>query len=57
MKSPLEIIRATYEGSSEENGKNLLASYGTPQGQSALIPAAGVNNYTQIQDAIARLNQ
>lgn len=25
MTSPLEIIKATYEGSSEENGKNLLS--------------------------------
>jgi LCP family protein required for cell wall assembly len=35
------------------NGKNLLASYTTPYGQSALIPAAGINNYSQIQDAIS----
>ena len=26
MKTNLEIIRATYEGASEENGKNLIAS-------------------------------
>lgn len=26
MSTPLDIIRATYEGTSEENGKNLLAA-------------------------------
>lgn len=26
MPTPLEIVRATYEGSSEENGRNLLAA-------------------------------
>lgn len=34
------------------NGKNLLRSYRTPGGQSALIPAAGINDYSQIQEAI-----
>ncbi|MBI2009006.1 LCP family protein [Candidatus Saccharibacteria bacterium] len=38
------------------NGKNLLASY-APDGQSALIPAAGIENYLQIQTAIDELNQ
>lgn len=31
------------------NGKSLLASYGTPRGQSALIPAAGIDDFTDIQ--------
>jgi LCP family protein required for cell wall assembly len=31
------------------NGKNLLMSYLTPTNQSALIPAAGVDNFGQIQ--------
>ena len=38
------------------NGKNLLASY-APNGQSSLIPAAGLENYLQIQTAIDELNQ
>lgn len=38
-------------------GKNLLASYTTDSGQSALIPAAGLENYQQIQTAIDQLNQ
>lgn len=37
-------------------GQNLLASYAAPGGLSALIPAAGLNNYSQIQFAIERLN-
>jgi len=39
------------------NGRNLLASYATPSGQSALIPAAGLGNYLAIQTAIEELNQ
>ena len=39
------------------NGKNLLASYATPSGQSALIPAAGISNYTAIQSALASLDR
>lgn len=33
----------------QANGKNLLASYTTPEGQSSLIPAAGIDNYDDIQ--------
>ncbi len=36
------------------NGKNLLTSYATPQGQSALIPAAGLDNFYDIQSYINR---
>lgn len=36
------------------NGKNLLASYRTPEGQSALIPAAGLDDYSDIQLAIKK---
>lgn len=32
----------------DANGKNLLTSYATPVGSSALIPAAGVDDYSQI---------
>lgn len=37
------------------NGQNLLRGYRTPYGQSALIPAAGINNYSDIQAAIDSL--
>ncbi len=36
------------------NGKNLLVSYSTPQGQSALIPAKGIDNFSDIQAFINR---
>ncbi len=38
------------------DGKNLLTSYASPTGQSTLIPAAGLENYDQIQSAIEQLN-
>ena len=36
-------------GLDKANGKNLLESYRSPQGQSALIPAKGVDNFSEIQ--------
>lgn len=33
-------------------GKNLLMSYATPQGQSALVPSAGVDNWYEIQSYV-----
>jgi hypothetical protein len=36
-------------------GKNLLRSYRTSSGQSALIPAAGIDNYTKIQEILDTL--
>lgn len=36
-------------------GKNLLKGYRTSSGQSALIPASGINNYEDIQAAIRAL--
>lgn len=36
------------------NGKNLLASYSTPSGQSALAPAAGLDDYSDIQSFILK---
>lgn len=36
-------------------GRNYLTGYRTPTGQSALIPAAGLNDFVQIQSAIRRL--
>ena len=37
------------------HGKNLLTSYATPYGQSALIPAAGLDDFSDIQAAIKQL--
>lgn len=37
------------------NGVNLLASYQTPSGQSALIPAAGISDFSDIQAVIKKL--
>lgn len=34
------------------NGKNLLTSYAAPDGESALIPAAGMDDYTDIKNFI-----
>jgi polyisoprenyl-teichoic acid--peptidoglycan teichoic acid transferase len=39
------------------NGQNLLTGYTTRSGQSALIPAAGIDNYSDIQAAIESLSQ
>lgn len=33
----------------QANGKNLLASYSAPTGESALIPAAGIDNFSDIR--------
>lgn len=38
------------------NGKDYLSSYTTPYGQSALIPSAGINNYSLINSALAELD-
>lgn len=37
------------------SGKNLLMNYSTPTGQSALIPAAGIDDFGDIQAAIKKL--
>ena len=39
------------------NGRNLLQGYTTPTGQSALIPAAGANDFSEIQAAIQSFSQ
>lgn len=44
-------------GLRDVDGENLLASYATPSGQSALIPAAGIDNYSQIQAAIKKISR
>lgn len=45
----------TSVGLNSANGKNLLASYTSADGQSALSPAAGLNDYTAIQDFIKQI--
>lgn len=42
-------------GLNDANGVNLLGNYRTPRGESALIPAAGLNDYSDIQKYIQRL--
>ncbi|MCA9325637.1 LCP family protein [Candidatus Saccharibacteria bacterium] len=42
-------------GLNDINGTNYLASYRNSRGQSTLIPAAGLDNFTQIQQVIRRL--
>jgi LCP family protein required for cell wall assembly len=37
------------------HGKNLLESFATPLGQSALIPAAGIDDFSEIQTALKQL--
>ena len=55
MKTPLEIIRATYEGASEENGRNLLAALAPDATwtEAAGFPYAGT--YTGPQAIIANV--
>lgn len=42
-------------GLNSVHGKNMLTSYTTPLGQSALIPAAGLDDFSDIQAAIKQL--
>lgn len=41
----------------ESKKMNLLMSYRTPTGQSALVPNTGVGDYSEIKALVARLNQ
>jgi polyisoprenyl-teichoic acid--peptidoglycan teichoic acid transferase len=41
----------------ELNGVNLLTGYTTPTGQSALIPTAGLNDYSQIKAHIEKISK
>jgi hypothetical protein len=43
------------EGLNDVNGKDLLTSYYTSDGEDALVPAAGVNDYSQIQAFVSQL--
>lgn len=47
----------TSVGLNDVDGDNYLSSYATPSGQSALIPAAGIDDYSQIQGYIQTLMQ
>src|SRR6185437_12301972 len=42
-------------GLNDANGVNYLASYTSPTGQSALMPAAGLDDFSKIQAYISRL--
>lgn len=42
-------------GLNDADGQNLLKNYRTPRGESALIPAAGVSDFSDIQRYIRRL--
>ncbi len=42
-------------GLNNANGANLLANYTSPNGESALIPAAGLDDYSRIQAFVMRL--
>jgi len=42
-------------GLNNVNGKDLLASYASPSGQSALIPATGIDNFSAIQAYLQKL--
>lgn len=44
----------TSVGLNDADGKNLLDSYSAPGGQSALIPAAGVDDFSDIQNFLRR---
>lgn len=50
---PRESIKSV--GLNDVNGDNYLASYTTSSGQSALIPAAGIDDFSQIQAYIKKL--
>ncbi|MDB5169378.1 MAG: hypothetical protein JWO41_734 [Candidatus Saccharibacteria bacterium] len=45
----------TSVGLNSANGKNLLDSYTSPDGQSALVPAAGLDDYSDIQKYLKQI--
>jgi LCP family protein required for cell wall assembly len=53
QKIPSSSIKSV--GLSDVNGKNLLTSYRSYNGQSALIPKAGVDDYSQINSYLEQL--
>ena len=42
-------------GLNDANGTDLTTGYYTPDGEDALVPAAGVGNYSQIQAFVSQL--
>lgn len=44
-------------GLNQINGKNLLTGYRAPNGGAALVPSAGITDFSQIKSAIRALNQ
>jgi polyisoprenyl-teichoic acid--peptidoglycan teichoic acid transferase len=58
-KIPQSRIKSASLNSANFSGQknyDLLQSYGTPTGESALIPAAGIDNYSQIDAYVTDLN-
>lgn len=54
-KVPSDQIKSV--GLNDVGGKNLLRSYATHSGQSALVPAAGINDYSDIDAYLDQLMQ
>lgn len=52
----IDNSKITSVGLDNANGVNLLSNYTSPQGQSALIPAAGLDDFSDIQSYIHKLN-
>lgn len=55
MKGVSDSNIVSYNLNDLNKGSMLLKNYTAPNGQSALIPAAGVDDYSQIKPAIAKL--
>lgn len=53
----IPLARLKSVGLREQNGTNLLSGYTTRSGQSALIPTAGINDYSEIQAFIQNLDR
>lgn len=57
----VDLVKATPSSNitsaslNDANGKNLLTSYTTRSGQSALVPAAGIDDFSDINDYIKQL--
>lgn len=55
LTSSIDSSRLKSVGLNDADGTNLLQSYHTASGQSALVPRAGVDDYTEIQTYIQQL--
>jgi len=56
LVSDIESSRIVSASLNDADGQNLLQSYRTRTGQSALVPRTGIDDYTEIQAYIAKLN-